>query len=120
SAWSPPRTLRRRPRRPSACKDQRMEEHTSDGSAEAPEILWAPSPEMVERSPLTRYMRWLADTRELHFEDYHALWRWSTSEIEEFWRTIWDHFEVMASGEDQRQLEDASPDVVLEKRVMPG
>src|SRR3954452_24672225 len=98
-----------------------MEEHTSDGGAEAPEILWAPAPEMVERSPLTRYMRWLADTRELHFEDYHALWRWSTTEIEEFWRTVWEHFEVMASGEgDERQLEDPSPEVVLEKRVMPG
>jgi acetoacetyl-CoA synthetase len=84
------------------------------------EILWAPSAEMVERSPLTRYMRWLADTRELDFEDYHSLWRWSTTEIEEFWRTIWDHFEVMASGEDQRELEDPSPDVVLEERVMPG
>src|SRR4051794_39586577 len=75
---------------------------------------------MVERSPLTRYMRWLADQRELHFEDYHALWRWSTDEIEEFWRTIWDHFEVIASGEEQRELEDPSPAVVLEERVMPG
>jgi acetoacetyl-CoA synthetase len=85
-----------------------------------PEILWAPSAEMVERSPLTRYIRWLADERELQVEDYHALWRWSTAEIEEFWRTIWDHFEVMASGESQRELEDPDPDVVLEERVMPG
>ena len=97
-----------------------MEESAVAGKSTEPEILWAPSAEMVERSPLTRYMRWLADERELHFEDYHALWRWSTTEIEEFWRTIWDHFEVMASGEDQRELEDPSPDVVLEERVMPG
>jgi acetoacetyl-CoA synthetase len=91
-----------------------------EGRPSEPVILWAPSAEMVERSPLTRYMRWLADTRELDFEDYHALWRWSTTEIEEFWRTIWDHFEVMASGESQRELEDPSPDVVLSERVMPG
>jgi acetoacetyl-CoA synthetase len=86
------------------------------------EILWAPPAEMVERSPLTRYMRWLADTRDLHFGDYHALWRWSTTEIEEFWQTIWDHFEVMASLEDGtgRQAEDPKPDVVLAERVMPG
>jgi acetoacetyl-CoA synthetase len=95
-----------------------VEESTVQSSE--PEILWAPSAEMVERSPLTRYMRWLAEERELDFEDYHALWRWSTTEIEEFWRTIWDHFEVMASGEDQRELEDPSPSVVLEERVMPG
>ena len=40
------------------------------------EILWAPTPEMVERSQLTRYMRWLAENRDLHFTDYHDLWRW--------------------------------------------
>jgi acetoacetyl-CoA synthetase len=97
-----------------------VEESTLQDQTTEPEILWAPSPEMIERSPLTRYMRWLEDTRELHFDDYHALWRWSTTEIEEFWRTLWDHFEVMASGEDQRELEDPSPDVVLDQRVMPG
>src|SRR6476620_4242411 len=97
-----------------------MAESALAGKTTEPEILWAPAAEMVERSPLTRYMRWLADERELHFEDYHALWRWSVTEIEEFWRTIWDHFGVMASGQDQRELEDPSPDVVLEERVMPG
>jgi acetoacetyl-CoA synthetase len=75
------------------------------------EILWAPSAEMVERSPLTRYMRWLADERELHFEDYHALWRWSVADIEEFWRTIWEYFEVISNS---------PPDDALTERVMPG
>ncbi len=75
------------------------------------EVLWAPSAEMVERSQLTRYMRWLADEHDLHFDDYHALWRWSVTEIEEFWRTIWDHFHVIS---------DSPPDEVLGERVMPG
>ena len=52
---APPRPRRRRPP-PGACKDQVVEESTADA-----EILWAPTPEMVERSPLTRYIRWLAD-----------------------------------------------------------
>ena len=95
-----------------------MEESAVDGGADAPEVLWAPSAEMVEGSPLTRYIRWLADTRELDFEDYHALWRWSTTEIEEFWRTIWEHFEVIASGEG-RELGSLT-EVVLTERVMPG
>jgi acetoacetyl-CoA synthetase len=83
-----------------------MEESTLEA-----EVLWAPTPEMVERSQLTGYMRWLADEHDLHFDDYHALWRWSVTEIEEFWRTIWDHFHVIADGE---------PSTVLEKRIMPG
>jgi len=88
-----------------------VEESTVDGKSTEPEILWAPSPEMVERSPLTGYMRWLADSRDLHFEDYQALWRWSTTEIEEFWRTIWDHFEVIS---------DSAPAEILPERTMPG
>jgi acetoacetyl-CoA synthetase len=94
-----------------------------EGTLEA-EILWAPSPEVVERSQLTRYMRWLAEERDLQFEDYASLWRWSVTEIEEFWRSIWDYFDVMASRNTAgatRELEDAEPyDDVLAERVMPG
>jgi acetoacetyl-CoA synthetase len=100
-----------------------VEERTVQEEAAGPEILWAPSAEMVERSPLTRYMRWLAATRDLHFENYHALWRWSVTEIEEFWQTIWEHFEVMASrgGEGSTAGGVAEPyDEVLAERVMPG
>jgi acetoacetyl-CoA synthetase len=83
-----------------------MEESTLEA-----EVLWAPSAEMVERSRLTAYLRWLAEERDLHFEDYHALWRWSVTEIEEFWRTIWDYFHVIS---------DTPPTEVLTERVMPG
>jgi acetoacetyl-CoA synthetase len=83
-----------------------MEESTSE-----PEVLWAPTPEMVERSALTRYIRWLAENRDLHFEDYAALWRWSVTEIEEFWGSLWEYFEVIA---------DPSYEQVLAERVMPG
>jgi acetoacetyl-CoA synthetase len=66
---------------------------------------------MVERSQLTRYIAWLAENRDLHFDDYAALWRWSVTEIEEFWRAIWDYFEVIS---------DTAPDEVLPARLMPG
>jgi acetoacetyl-CoA synthetase len=81
-----------------------------EGTIEA-EILWAPTPEMVERSQLTRYIRWLAENRDLHFDDYQALWRWSVTEIEEFWGTLWEYFEVIA---------DPPYEEVLAERVMPG
>src|SRR5262249_30263991 len=62
------------------------------------------------RSQLTRYMRWVEENRDLRFEDYAALWRWSTNEIEEFWATIWEYFDVIS---------EASYDQVLAERVMP-
>jgi acetoacetyl-CoA synthetase len=77
----------------------------------AAEILWAPTPEMVERSQLTRYIRWLAENRDLHFDGYHDVWRWSVTEIEEFWGTLWEYFEVIS---------DEPYEQVLAERTMPG
>lgn len=76
-----------------------------------PEPLWRPSPELVERSRMMDFMRWLAAERGLEFADYDALWRWSVDDLEGFWRAIWDFFDVQADG-------DPSP--VLASREMPG
>jgi acetoacetyl-CoA synthetase len=75
------------------------------------EVLWAPSPQMVERSQLTRYMRWLEENRDLRFEDYGSLWRWSVTEIEDFWATIWEYSDVIS---------ETSYEEVLRERKMPG
>ena len=34
---------------------------------------------------ITRYQRWLRDTRGLSFDSYDALWRWSVSDLPAFW-----------------------------------
>jgi acetoacetyl-CoA synthetase len=75
------------------------------------ELLWTPSAEAIERSNLSRYARWLSSERGLDFDDYHSLWRWSIAELEQFWQTIWDHFDVQHS---------ASPTAVVAERKMPG
>jgi acetoacetyl-CoA synthetase len=75
------------------------------------ELLWEPSPQSVERATMTRYMRWLAAERGRTFGDYQALWEWSVAELEEFWASIWDFFEVEAS---------APYSEVLRERAMPG
>jgi acetoacetyl-CoA synthetase len=76
------------------------------------EKLWEPSAEAVERSNLTRYARWLEAERDLGFGgDYHALWRWSVQELEEFWSSIWEFGGVEASVPYER---------VLASREMPG
>jgi acetoacetyl-CoA synthetase len=73
--------------------------------------LWEPSPAAIERSNMTRYMRWLAQERDLEFEDYESLWRWSTIELEQFWASIWDFCEVITHAPYER---------VLANREMPG
>ncbi|HJW62668.1 MAG TPA: hypothetical protein VJ849_04155, partial [Actinomycetes bacterium] len=58
------------------------------------EPMWAPSPERVERANLTRYLRWLRDRRGLSFGSYDELWRWSVDDLDGFWTSIWEFFEV--------------------------
>ena len=77
--------------------------------AERGELLWTPSTESVERSNLTAYMRWLEAERGVETGgDYHSLWRWSVSDLEGFWASIWDYFEIRASSAYERVLGDRS------------
>jgi len=42
------------------------------------------------------YQDWLRDTRGLAFDNYDALWRWSTEDLPGFWQSIWDYFELQS------------------------
>jgi acetoacetyl-CoA synthetase len=76
-----------------------------------PEKLWEPSAELVEHSRLHEYMGWLGAERGLSLSTYEELWRWSVSDLEAFWGSIWDFFGVQADGSHER---------VLGNRAMPG
>jgi len=76
-------------------------------SAAAPELLWTPSEQRIERAWLTRYQRWLGRPD----DDYHRLWRWSVENLEEFWRSIVEFCDV-------RFVEP--PRTVLGSSAMPG
>jgi len=36
------------------------------------------------------YQNWLREQRGLSFDDYDALWRWSVTDLNGFWQSIWD------------------------------
>jgi acetoacetyl-CoA synthetase len=77
------------------------------GDGTSPEILWSPPRDVLQRSRMGQYLAWLAVARDLHFDDYDALWRWSVDEPGAFWRSIWDHFEVIARDQPTADLADA-------------
>jgi acetoacetyl-CoA synthetase len=80
-------------------------------SERAPEPLWTPSEARIARSNLTAYRRWLTETRGLGFAGYHELWHWSVTDLDAFWRSVWEFFEV---GEGE------APSPALAERRMPG
>jgi acetoacetyl-CoA synthetase len=79
--------------------------------SEEPELLWEPSPERVAGTTLTRYTEWLGAERGLSFGSYEELWRWSVDDLDAFWRSIAEFFDVRFS---------AGGEVVLGDRSMPG
>jgi acetoacetyl-CoA synthetase len=76
-----------------------------------PPIVWEPSRDRVASATITRYREWLDETRGLALEEYADLWQWSVDELEDFWASIWEFFEVEASRPYKR---------VLTTREMPG
>ncbi|MCW3814650.1 acetoacetate--CoA ligase [Micromonospora sp. DR5-3] len=75
------------------------------------DVLWTPPADVRERSRIGDYLRWLAEHQGLEFADYDALWRWSVTDLDTFWRSIWDYFEVVAH---------TPPTATLADRAMPG
>ncbi len=74
-------------------------------------VLWSPPPDVRETTEIGRYLDWLERERALSFGGYDALWRWSVDDLDAFWASIWDFFEVRAH---------APYEAVLASREMPG
>ena len=64
--------------------------------SESPPLLWSPSAERIARCRVNHYLQWLA-SRGHQFSDYQALWQWSVDDIDAFWASIWDYFDVQCS-----------------------
>jgi acetoacetyl-CoA synthetase len=57
------------------------------------------------------YQNWLRDQRGLSFDTYDALWRWSITDMNAFWQSIWDYFEMRSP---------TPHTAALVKNTMPG
>jgi acetoacetyl-CoA synthetase len=75
------------------------------------DLLWTPSAERVEQAGITAFTRWLKDTRGLELGAYNDLWQWSITDIDAFWRAIWDYNDIHSA---------TRPTAVLGRREMPG
>lgn len=74
-------------------------------------ILWKPTADYASNSTLATYIRWLEANRGMMFGDYNKLWEWSVEDLDGFWSSIVDFFDLPIEGD---------TDVVLADRKMPG
>src|SRR2546425_7792050 len=84
---------------------------TTSSSEGAGEVLWTPPADARETTRVGRYLAWLTEHRGLSFAGYEDLWAWSVDDLEGFWSSVWEFFEVRAA---------TPPERVLAGRQMPG
>ncbi len=74
-------------------------------------LLWEPSAEAQAKACLTEYLSWLADTKGIRHASYEDAWAWSVRDLEAFWGSVAEFFEVRFH---------ARPGRVLAEAAMPG
>jgi acetoacetyl-CoA synthetase len=73
--------------------------------------IWTPSNDRIKNSNLTKYISHLNTNYKKNFSNYDQLYNRSISEIEEFWKSIWEYSGIISSK---------SYDKILDSRIMPG
>ena len=74
-------------------------------------VLWTPPADARQSTEIGRYLTWLERERGHVFPGYEELWAWSVEDLEGFWASIWDYFQIRARTPYER---------VLGERAMPG
>lgn len=74
-------------------------------------LLWEPNKQRKQGANINHYLDWLKENKSLEFSTYHNLWEWSVTEIEDFWESLWQYFDIKSTS---------SYDAVLSSHQMPG
>lgn len=61
------------------------------------DVIWKPAPDARQTTKIGRYMDWLETEHGLEFANYDELWQWSVDDLDAFWRTIWDYFDIQSA-----------------------
>ncbi|MGH3344114.1 MAG: acetoacetate--CoA ligase [Carbonactinosporaceae bacterium] len=74
-------------------------------------LLWEPDPGRRDEAKITRYIAWLARAHGLSFGSYEELWTWSVTDLDAFWGSLWDYFDVPGDRPPGPVHEGVLPDV---------
>lgn len=60
--------------------------------------LWTPSKDFVENANISHFLNWLRNEKNLPFAGYPQLWEWSVDNLEAFWESLWQYFDILHDG----------------------
>ena len=79
--------------------------------SDAARVLWSPRADALTTSQAGRFIGWVQQNRGVDVGTYDELWKWSVTDLEAFWTSVWEFFDVRARAPYQQ---------VLSGREMPG
>ena len=71
-------------------------------------LLWQPSEEQIKRTNMYRFMNIVNERYNQNFNDYAPLYAWSVANIPDFWATMWDFADIIASKPYDRVIDDVA------------
>ena len=67
-------------------------------AAQMTDTLWRPAAARIERSALREYLNWLERREGRPFGDHDALWAWSVEDLDRFWTSLAEYYDVAFSA----------------------
>jgi acetoacetyl-CoA synthetase len=71
------------------------------------EPLWVPSEERKKNANVTRFIKFVNEKYSLNIDGYHALYDWSVTKRADFWESVWEFCDVIASRPWDTVLQDS-------------
>jgi len=71
-------------------------------------LLWEPTEEVKKKANMTRYMESLENNYGIKCTSYRELYDWSITNISDFWASVWDFVEIIASKGYETVVDDLS------------
>ncbi|MGZ4665596.1 MAG: acetyl-coenzyme A synthetase N-terminal domain-containing protein, partial [Frankiaceae bacterium] len=72
-------------------------------------LLWEPSEQRRAQSVVSRYLAWLRNSRGVEVDGARDLWRWSVTDLDAFWLSVWDFCEIVGARGDTALADGAMP-----------
>ena len=69
-------------------------------------LLWKPSKEQIKTSNMCRFMNVINEKYNQKFNEFAPLYEWSVENIPDFWATMWDFADIIASKPYDQVIDD--------------
>ena len=71
-------------------------------------LLWKPSEDQIKQTNLYRFQNVVNEKFNQDLGDYASLYKWSIENIADFWETMWEFADIIASEPYQQVIDDVS------------